>query len=140
LNDRHADAEARIKATSERLLSGQVPDGLKCDIKSLCVLAGVPRATLYRTYPHLKADFEQRLGRLRSNGEQPDSRVAKAETLKAEIVVLRDRLSTATQMIGDLEAFQATALSRLVAQHDEIIALRRELEAAKEGPLRVVPN
>lgn len=140
MTDRHAEAEARIKAASERLLSGQVPEGHKCDIKSLCVLAGVPRATLYRTYPHLKADFEQRLGRLRSNGEQPDSRVAKAETLKAEIVVLRDRLSTANQMTGDLEALQATALSRLVAQHDEIIALRRELEAATEGPLRVVPS
>ena len=51
-SDRQADAEAHIRTAITQLLGGDIPDGLKCDVKSLCVLAGVPRATLYRTCPH----------------------------------------------------------------------------------------
>jgi predicted nuclease with TOPRIM domain len=131
--DRHPEAERRIRTAIDQLLTGQVPEGSKCDVKSLCALAGVPRATFYRTYPHLRAEFEQRLGRLRNDGEQPDHRLAQLERLKAEVVGLRERLSRTDQAIADLETFRSTALSRLAAQHDEITTLRRRLAAA-EGP------
>jgi hypothetical protein len=57
--ERQTEVEARIRAAMHQLLVGPIPNGLKCDIKSLCTLAGVPRATLYRTYPHLKAEFDR---------------------------------------------------------------------------------
>jgi hypothetical protein len=46
--ERQADAEVRIRAVIQQLLAGDIPEGLKCDVKSLCTLSGVPRATLYR--------------------------------------------------------------------------------------------
>jgi len=57
--ERHTETEGRIRAAMAQLLGGDIPDGLKCDVKSLCALSGVPRATLYRSYPHIKAEFER---------------------------------------------------------------------------------
>lgn len=37
-----------------QLLGVDIPEGLKCDVKSLCTLSEVPRATLYRSYPHIR--------------------------------------------------------------------------------------
>ena len=48
--ERHTETEVRIRAAMARLLGGDIPEGLKCDVKSLCALSGVPRATLYRSY------------------------------------------------------------------------------------------
>lgn len=138
-SDREADVERRIRAAMEQLLSGHAPDGHKCNVKSLCVLAGVARATFYRTYPHLKADFEQRLGRLRDNGDEPDHRLAQLERLKGDVARLRDQLARAHRVNADHETFRATALSRLTSQHDEITELRRELQAARGSRLRAVP-
>jgi len=130
-SDRRAEAEARIRAVMKQLLSGDVPKGFKCDVSSLSALANVPRATLYRTYPHLKAEFDQHLGRLREAGKEPDPHVAQVERLKSEVMGLRDRLSRANTVTAELEAFRHSALSRLAAQHEEITALRRDLEAAR---------
>ncbi|MGH9045828.1 MAG: hypothetical protein ACRDVW_00770 [Acidimicrobiales bacterium] len=121
----------------KQLLSGDVPDGYKCDVRSLGALANVPRATLYRTYPHLKAQFDQQLGRLREAGTEPDPRVAQVERLKGEVAALRDRLSRANAATADLETFRKMALSRLAAQQEEITALRRDLEAVRASPLRL---
>jgi hypothetical protein len=44
--------------------------------------------------------------------------------LKADIDKLRNRLSQADQKIADLANFRAQALSRLAAQHEEIVRLR----------------
>ena len=121
-----------------QLLSGSPPDGLKRDVKSLCVLAGVPRATLYRAYPHLKAEFDQGLGRLRDTGDEPDARLGQIERLKGEVTALHQRLSRATTTIAELESFRSTALSRLAAQHDEITRLRRDFDQTGAGQLRVV--
>ncbi len=96
----------------------------------------MPRATLYRTYPHLKAEFDQHLGRLREAGTEPDPHVAQVERLKGEVVALRDRLSRANAATAELEAFRDTALSRLAAQHEEITALRRDRAAIRASPLR----
>jgi len=66
----------------DRLLAGEMTAGLHCDVKSLCLLAGVPRATLYRTYPHLRAEFDRRRAAAQDNRRQPDPRVARIDRLK----------------------------------------------------------
>src|SRR5439155_6705317 len=76
--------EARIRAAADRLLAGAVPAGGKCDVKTLAAEAGVSRAALYRTYPHLKQEFEQRLARLRAAGQRPDPRDAQIARLTDE--------------------------------------------------------
>jgi chromosome segregation ATPase len=96
----------------------------------------VPRATLYRTHPHLKVEFDQHLGRLREVGKEPESAPAQVERLKSEVMGLRDRLSRANAVTAELEAVRHTALSRLVAQHEEITALRRDRAAIRASPLR----
>lgn len=126
-SDRQADAETRIRAAMAQLLSGDVPDRLKCDVKSLSVLAGVPRATLYRTYPHLKADFDRQRDAVQQGGAQPDPQAARIDRLKTEITALRTRLAERDREITELHRSQDTARSRLAAQHDEITALRAQL-------------
>lgn len=139
--DRHGEAEIRIRAAMVQLLAGETPEGHKCDVTSLCVLAGVPRATFYRTYPHLKAEFEQRLGQLSVDDQQPDHRLAQVERLKTDVAGLRERLGSAGRTIKDLEDFRRTALSRLGAQHDEIKCLRAELDALRTvRPLALAPE
>lgn len=117
-----------------QLLAGPVPEGLKCDVKSLCILAGVPRATLYRTYPHLKANFDRQRTAAQEAGQQPDPRFAQIERLKAEVSTLRERLSRKNAEFDALKEFQAIALSRLAAQHDEIVKLRRDSFATSSSP------
>lgn len=136
--ERQVQTEDRIRAAIDQLLAGNVPEGLKCDVKSLCVLARVPRATLYRTYPHLKAEFEQRLGNARDTDRQPDPRLAQIERLKTEVTTLRERLCRATTEITTLEAFRSQALSRIAAQHDEITALQQEPPTAETAKIRML--
>ncbi|MFF8996010.1 hypothetical protein ACF09H_40025 [Streptomyces sp. NPDC014983] len=126
-HERQTEAEIRIRAAMRQLLAGPVPNGLKCDVKSLCTLAGVPRATLYRAYPHLKAEFDRQRAAAQEVGQQPDPRLAQIERLKAEVATLRERLSRKNVELDVLKEFRAMALSRLAAQHDEITELRREL-------------
>jgi hypothetical protein len=121
--------EARVRAAMARLLSDPIPDGMKCDVKSLCALAGVPRATLYRAYPYLKAEFEHQRGAAQASGRQPDPRLAQIERLKTETTELRERVSRQTAELRALKKFLSEALSRLAAQHDEITALRRAIHA-----------
>jgi len=140
-DDRQADAETRIRAAIDQLLGGgEIPDGLNCDVKSLCLLAGVPRATVYRTYPHLKAEFDQRRSAAQDNGRQPDPRLARIDWLKAEIINLRARLADRDREISELMKFRDTALSRLTAQHEEITAHRTALRAAAHAKIRSLAN
>ena len=139
-SDRQADAEARIRSAITQLLTGDIPDGLKCDVKSLCVLAGVPRATLYRTYPHLKADFDSQRCAAEDNGQQPDARLASIDRLKAEITHLRARLAARHREITELKRFRDTAMSRLAAQHEEITKLRTQPQTAGRATLRSLPS
>jgi len=120
--------EARVRAAMARLLSGPIPDGLKCDVKSLCALAGVPRATLYRAYPHLKAEFDRQRTAAQETGQHLDPRLAQIERLKTEVTTLRERLSRKNAELASSKRFQAAALSRLAAQHDEITRLREGRE------------
>ena len=132
------DVEARIRAAVGQLLAGPIPEGLKCDVKSLCVLAGVPRATLYRTYPHLKAEFDRQRAATVKAGQQPDPRAGQIERLKTEAAQLRERLASKDAELDTLKSFRAQALSRLAAQHDEIVALREQIPAGADRPA-VVP-
>ena len=135
---RDDQAEARIRAAMNQLLAGTIPEGLKCEVKSLCTLSGVPRAALYRTYPHIEAEFEHHRDDARNAGHQPDPRLAHIERLKDEVNELRARLS---QLNGDLiecRAFRTQALSRLAVQNDEITALRGELDSATDTKVRTL--
>ncbi|MEL5957958.1 hypothetical protein AADR41_24895 [Streptomyces sp. CLV115] len=121
----------------DQLMAGDVPEGLWCNIKSLSILAAVPRATLYRTYPHIKEEFENRLGRAREVTGEPDPRVAQIDRLKAEVADLKERLSRAKQEASAAAEFKTLALSRLSEQHDEIQRLRAALEGS--GNIRTLP-
>lgn len=128
--ERHTETEGRLRAAMAQLLGGDIPDGLKCDVKSLCRLSGVPRATLYRSYPHIKAEFERERSDAHTAGHHPDPRVDQIERLKNEIIDLHKRLDRGNAELSELREFQATALSRITAQHDEATSLRRELATA----------
>lgn len=133
-------AEARIRAAMQQLLGGPVPDNLKCDIKSLCVLAGIPRATFYRTYPHLKAEFDQQRNAVQETGQQPDPRLARIERLKADLTTLRERLNIRNAELANLREFQAKALSQIAAQHNEITTLRQRLDTGPTVSTLTIPH
>ena len=96
----------------------------------------MPRATLYRSYPHLKAEFERERSNAQTAGHHPDPRLAQIERLKTEIIDLHKRLTRGNAELAELRAFRAAALSRLTAQHDEVISLRRELATAATANVR----
>jgi hypothetical protein len=122
--------EDRIRAAADRLLRCQIPAGGGCDVKTLAAEAGISRAALYRTYGHLKTEFEQRLARLRADGHQPDPRAAQIVRLKDENAHLRRKLTERDLEVSDLSEFKTLAVSRLAAQHAEILRLREALATA----------
>jgi hypothetical protein len=129
-------AEQRIRAAADALLRGDIPPDGKCDISTLARQSGVSRAALYRTYPHVKEDFERRLAALRARRTAPDPRDAQIARLKARNDELRQQLAARDAALRDLEQFKALAISRLSAQHDEISRLRRQAIAATAGNVR----
>jgi ABC-type transporter Mla subunit MlaD len=86
----------------------------------------------------LRAEFEHRLQVLQQNGEQPDPRDAQIARLRNEITTLKERLTQSASTISELTGFQAQALARLAAQHDEIIRLRRQ--ASQAATVRRLPH
>jgi vacuolar-type H+-ATPase subunit I/STV1 len=112
------------------------PPGGNCDIKTLAREAGVDRTAFYgnRPYAHLRTEFEDRLQRVQQDGQVPDPRVAQITRLKNDIDKLKTRLSQADQKIAELTNFRAQALSRLAAQHEEVVRLRN----AADGANRVI--
>jgi predicted nuclease with TOPRIM domain len=107
----------------DRLLSGDIPPVGRCDIKTLAREARVSLAALYRTCLHLKVEFDQRMKRLRDNNHQPDPREAQITRLKDENVRLKTRLSELTPQVVQLKSDQASAISQLAAQHEELLRL-----------------
>ncbi|HXL94548.1 MAG TPA: hypothetical protein VN969_36925 [Streptosporangiaceae bacterium] len=138
LTSQQQQTEARIRAAADKLLHGDLPPGGRCDIKTLAHAAGISRAALYRTYPHLKEDFERRLTQARTAGQVTDPRDAQITRLKDDIQTLRQRLASREASIADLAEFKAQALSRLAAQHDELQQLRAD--AAQPGNIRHLPS
>jgi hypothetical protein len=131
--EQRRQAERRIRAAADALLRGDIPPDGKCDIATLARQAGVSRAALYRTYPHLKEEFEKRLAALRDGGDAPDPRDARLKAVGDE---LRHKLADRDAAIRDLEQFRELALSRLAAQHDEITRLRRQAATGMAGNVR----
>lgn len=140
INDgQRTQTEARIRAAMDRLLSGDIPPGGRCDIKTLAREARVSRAALYRTYLHLKVEFDRRMNRLRDNNHQPDPREAQITRLKDENARLKARLSELTQQVVELKADQTSAISQLAAQHEELLRLRHgTADRTKVLPLTTV--
>lgn len=119
--------ETRVRAAMDRLLRGDLPPGGRCDIKTLAAAAAVTRNGLYTTYAHLKDEFEARRARQRDAGVIADPRQAQIARLKAEVAALRERIADRDATIAELTAFRITAVSRLAAQHDEILRLRQRI-------------
>lgn len=141
--------EAAIRAAMERILAGHLPPGAKADLKTLATLAGVTRTGFYPKnnrdgtsrpgpYQHLAAEFERRLRELRAAGEIVDPRAAQIERLKHEVTALKERIATRDEHLAELTEFKTLAISRLVAQHDEIERLRRQIAAT--GPVQPLPT
>ena len=137
--EQRRQAEQRTRAAADALLRGDIPPDGKCDITTLARQAGISRAALYRSYPHLKEEFERRLAALHGSGTAPDPRDARITQLKARNDELRQKLADRDAAIRDLEQFRTRALSRLAAQHDEISRLRRQATLAAAGNVRSLP-
>src|SRR5260370_736482 len=90
-DDKRQQAGQRIRAAAAALLAGDIPDGGRCDISTLARQAGVSRATLYRTYPHLKEQFERDMAAAAAGGGHPDPPDAQIAMLKAENAALKTR-------------------------------------------------
>jgi hypothetical protein len=129
------EIEQRIRAAAAALLAGNIPPGGHCDITTLPRQAGVSRATLYRSFPHLKQQFEQQLAQAAATGQHPDPREAQIAALKAHNDRLQQRLDAAQSATAELLEFQQLALSRLAAQHQEIARLRATGIPASVGDL-----
>jgi len=134
--------EEAIRAAIDRLLRGELPPGGKCDLKTLAAEAGVTRTGFYPKgerpgpYQHLAEEFERRLAALRDAGEIPDPREAQIARLKEQVEAQRGRLHAQDAEITELTAFKQLAVSRLVAQHEEIRRLRQERVGGNVVPLR----
>ncbi|WP_043267203.1 hypothetical protein [Streptomyces sp. CT34] len=141
--------EAAIRAAMERILAGRLPPGGKADLKTLATMAGITRTGFYPKknrdgtprpgpYQHLAEEFERRLRELHAAGEIVDPRAAQIERLKREIAEMKERITARDEQLAELSEFKTLAISRLVAQHDEIERLRRQL--ASTGPVRPLPT
>lgn len=119
--------EKKIRATADQLLSGDIPPGGRCDVKTLASVAGVDRAAFYgkRPYALLREDFERRVQAMHTAGDHPDPRDAQIARLAAQITALTQRLAGRDTTLADLARFKTASLSRLAAQHEDITRLRR---------------
>ncbi|MEU6803024.1 hypothetical protein [Streptomyces neyagawaensis] len=132
--------EEAIRVTMDRLLKGDLPPGGSCDLKTLATEAGVTRTAFYPKknrdgttrhgpYQHLAEEFQRRLRALREAGEVVDPRIAQIERLKAKVAELKERLAQREESVVELTTFKELAVSRLAAQHDEIVRLREQAAA-----------
>jgi hypothetical protein len=134
--------EDAIRAAIDRLLSGELPPGGRCDLKTLAEEAGVPRTGFYPKgerpgpYQHLAEEFERRLARLRDAGQIPDPREAQIARLKEYTEHQRGRIEDLEAQIADLTALKQSAISRLTAQREEILRLRKAGTPDNVTPLR----
>lgn len=119
--------EQKIRAAADQLISGDIPPGGRCDVKTLARLAGVDRAAFYgsRPYTALREDFERRLQSMRTAGDHPDPRDAQIARLTQQITTFTRRVIDQDATIAALTSFKTIALSRITAQHNEITRLRR---------------
>ncbi|AZM58172.1 MULTISPECIES: hypothetical protein [unclassified Streptomyces] len=147
-SDERERNEEAVRAAMDRLLSGDLPPGGKCDLKTLAAAAGVSRTAFYPKknrdgttrpgpYQHLAEEFDRRLKALQEAGQIVDPRAAQIERLKAQVAELKERLAKRDEALAELTAFKILAVSRLTAQHEEIERLRGQ--AAAVGNVRRLP-
>ncbi|MFI6690090.1 hypothetical protein [Streptomyces sp. NPDC050485] len=135
--------EASIRAAVDRLLAGAIPPGGGCDLKALAAEAGATRTGFYPKgerpgpYQHLAEEFERRVKDAQVAGIVTDPRASQIERLKAQIAELKERIGERDADLAELTAFKTLAISRLVAQHQEIKQLREQ--AAVVGNVRRLP-
>ncbi|MFE3860597.1 hypothetical protein ACFXPT_09175 [Streptomyces goshikiensis] len=133
--------EASVRAAMDRLLTGDLPPGGKCDIKTLADQAGVSRTAFYPKknrdgttrpgpYQHLGEEFERRLRTLQEGGQITDPRAAQIQRLKAQVTELQDRVAKRDEALAELTEFRTHAISRIAAQHGEIERLRSQIAGA----------
>ncbi|MET7849948.1 hypothetical protein ABZT48_17280 [Streptomyces avermitilis] len=132
--------EQRIRAAIDRLLAGHIPPGGACDVKTLAREAGISRASLYRTWRHLKNEFEQRRGAAWAAGHQPDPREARMARLRDLNQRLTNKLARTHSELTLLKARHRLLLSVLAAKDDELQRLRRELSTFSRTPPIPVPE
>ncbi|MET9454586.1 hypothetical protein ABZY05_05760 [Streptomyces canus] len=138
--DQRNQAERRIRAAIDRLLAGRIPDGGACDVKTLAREAGISRATLYRTWGHLKDEFEQRREAAWSAGQQPDLRAARITRLRDQNQRLTSKLARTHSEFKLLKERHQLALSALAAMDDEVQRLRRALSTFSRTSSICVPD
>ncbi|MCR3719915.1 MULTISPECIES: hypothetical protein [Prauserella salsuginis group] len=122
--------ERQIRAAIDRLLAGQFPPGGGCDVKTLAREAGISRAALYRTYGHLKEEFERRRQAQLDAGDQPDPREQRIAALRERTSRLTTKLAATHAELRTLRATHRQALSALAAADDTIQRQRRQLADA----------
>ncbi|MFD5326832.1 hypothetical protein [Streptomyces sp. NPDC127092] len=130
--------ERRIRAAIDRLLAGQIPPGGACDVKTLAREAGISRASLYRTWGHLKDEFEKRRAAAWAAGRQPDpreGRIARRRDLNQRLTGKFVRTHTE---LTQLKERHRLLLSVLAAKDDELHRLRRELSTFSVSPAPVL--
>src|SRR5216683_1185214 len=95
--------EQKIRAAAGQLLSGDIPPGGRCDIKTLARLAGVDRAAFYGTRPYaaLREDFERRVLALRATGRHADPRDTQIARLTGQVAMLTTRAADRDTTIAD---------------------------------------
>ncbi|MCG5122701.1 hypothetical protein MA546_28665 [Streptomyces sp. T7(2022)] len=120
--------ERRIRAAIDRLLAGQIPPGGACDVKTLAREAGISRASLYRTWGHLKDEFEKRRTAAWAAGQQPDPREARIARLRDVNQRLTGKLAHTHTEFTQLKERHRLLLSVLAAKDDELQRLRRQLD------------
>ncbi|MFB7506234.1 hypothetical protein [Streptomyces broussonetiae] len=132
--------ERRIRAAIDRLLTGQIPPGGACDVKTLAREAGISRASLYRTWGYLKDEFEKRRAAAWAVGQQPDPRETRIARLRELNQRLTSKLARIHTEFNQLKERHRLLLSVLAAKDDELQRLRRELSTASRTPLAPVPE
>ncbi|MFD9192861.1 hypothetical protein ACFWCA_32185 [Streptomyces phaeochromogenes] len=138
--DQRDQIERRIRAAIDRMLAGQIPAGGACDVKTLAREAGISRAALYRTWGHLKDEFEKRRGAAWAAGQQPDPREARIARLREQNQRLTNKLARTHTEFSQLKERHQLALSALTAKDDEVQRLRRELSTFSRTSLAPVPG
>jgi AcrR family transcriptional regulator len=119
--------ERRIRAAIDRRLAGQIPSGGACDVKMLAREAGISRASFYRTWGHLKDEFEKRRAAAWAAGRQPDPRKARIARLRDINQRLTGKLARTHAEFNELRERHRLLLAVLAAKDDELQRLRHEL-------------
>ncbi len=138
-SDARDRAEQDISAAMDRMQSGALPLGGRCDIKTLAAQARVSRTGFYPKdgrpgpWQHLAEEFHRRLAALQDAGDVPDPRDAQIARLKVGNDALRRRLAEQEAAITAHAEFRQQAISRLAAQHDELQRLRDSAARASGG-------